>query len=107
MKDEMTVQAQKQEFRAFLTRKSLSLFLVVCMLCVGIVAVSADEITVVTSADWQSVIDTLTTQINVATIVAVLVAIAGVCVGLVFMWWGVRKATHALMAAFRKGKISI
>ena len=28
-------------------------------------------------------------------------------IGLVFMWWGVRKAMASLMKAFRSGRISI
>lgn len=62
---------------------------------------------VVTSADWASVVTALTGQISVATVVQVLAVIAGACVGLAFMWWGVRKATRALMSAFKKGKVSI
>lgn len=65
------------------------------------------ETTVVTSADWASVISALTNQISVSTVVQVLAVIAGACVGLAFMWWGVRKATRALMSAFKKGKVSI
>lgn len=67
----------------------------------------AAETGVVTSADWQSVIDAMTAQISVATVVAVLAVVVSACIGLVFMWWGLRKATRALMAAFKKGKISI
>lgn len=62
---------------------------------------------VVTSADWSSVISALTGQISVSTVVGVLATIAAACVGLAFMWWGVRKATRALMSAFKKGKVSI
>ena len=51
---------------------------------------------VITSTDWASVISALTNQISVSTVVAVLATIAGACVGLAFMWWGVRKATRAL-----------
>lgn len=63
--------------------------------------------TAVTSADFQSVITALQNQISVSTIVEVLAVAAGVAVGLVFMWWGVRKLTGALMNAFRKGKVSL
>lgn len=61
---------------------------------------------VVTASDWQSVITALTAQISVSTIVAVLATIVAACVGLVFMWWGVRKAIKALMSAFKKGRLS-
>ena len=63
--------------------------------------------TTVTSADWASVITSLTEQISVSTVVEVLATVGGACVGLAFMWWGVRKAVYALMAAFKKGKVSI
>ena len=61
----------------------------------------------VTSADFQSVITSLQNQISVETIVGILGTCSGVSAGLAFMWWGVRKVTRALMAAFKKGKISL
>ena len=66
-----------------------------------------DGITAITSADFTSVLTTLQSQISVGTIVEVLAVAAGACVGLAFMWWGVRKLTKALMGAFKKGKVSI
>lgn len=61
----------------------------------------------VTASDWQSVITAMTAQISVETIVGVLATLVTAGIGLVFMWWGVRKAARSLMAAFRKGKMSI
>lgn len=61
----------------------------------------------VTAADWQEVITAMTAQISVETIVGVLATLVTAGIGLVFMWWGVRKAARSLMAAFRKGKMSI
>lgn len=63
--------------------------------------------TAITSSAWESVISALTAQISVSTIVGVLATVAAACVGLAFMWWGVRKATKALMSAFKKGKVSL
>lgn len=63
--------------------------------------------TIVTAADFQSVVDALTNQISVSTVVGVLAVTVTACVGLAFMWWGVRKVTGGLMSAFRKGKVSI
>lgn len=63
--------------------------------------------TVVTSADWQSVITALTNQISVSTVVATLGVTVGASVGLCFMWWGLRKSVGALMSAFKKGKVSL
>lgn len=61
----------------------------------------------VTAADWSQVITAMTGQISVSTIVGVLATLVTSGIGLVFMWWGVRKAASSLMAAFRKGKMSI
>lgn len=60
---------------------------------------------VVSSSDWASVIEAMTGQISVATVVGVLATLVGAGIGLVFMWWGVRKAARSLMAAFRSGKL--
>lgn len=72
-----------------------------------LVALESGTATAVTAADWASVISAMTGQISVATIVGVMATIVAACIGIVFMWWGVRKAVRALMAAFRKGKISV
>ena len=61
----------------------------------------------VTADAWASVMSKFTAQISPSTIVAVLVTFVTAGIGLVFMWWGVRKAARSLMAAFRKGKMSI
>ncbi len=63
--------------------------------------------TVVTAADWSSVITALTSQISVSTIIAALATFMAASIGIVFMWWGLRKAVRTLMAAFRKGRISV
>lgn len=72
-----------------------------------LVALESGSASAVTAADWASVISAMTAQVSVATIVGVLATIVAACIGIVFMWWGVRKAVRALMAAFRKGKISV
>ena len=63
--------------------------------------------TSVTSADFNSILTALQAQISVATVVEVLAVTATACVGLAFMWWGVRKVVGALMSAFKKGKVSL
>ena len=72
-----------------------------------VTALASSTATAVTASDWESVITAMTGQVSVATIVGVLATVVAVCIGIVFMWWGVRKAVRALMAAFRKGKISV
>ena len=61
----------------------------------------------ITASDWSSVMSALTGQISVSSVVAVLATLVTAGIGLVFMWWGVRKATRSLMAAFRKGRMSL
>lgn len=63
--------------------------------------------TAISFTDFQSIFTGLTSQISVENIVGVIAAVIGVCVGLVFMWWGARKVVSMLMAAFRKGKVSV
>ena len=63
--------------------------------------------TAVSASDWSSVIDAMTSQISVSTVVGVLATLVTAGIGLVFMWWGVRKAIRSLMSAFRKGKMSL
>ena len=61
--------------------------------------------TAIGSAAFKSVIDAVTAQISVTTVVEVLAYAVPLCIGLVFMWWGVRKVTRMIMGAFRKGKL--
>lgn len=61
----------------------------------------------VSASDWSSVISAMTSQISVATVVGVLATLVAAGIGLVFMWWGVRKAIASLMSAFRKGKMKV
>lgn len=63
--------------------------------------------TAVTSADWKAVLDAMTAQISVSTVVGVIAATVTAGIGLVFMWWGVRKLLSAIMNAFRKGKLKM
>lgn len=62
---------------------------------------------VVSASDWSSVISAMTGQISVSTVVGVLASLVTAGIGLVFLWWGVRKAAKSLMAAFRKGRMSL
>lgn len=65
------------------------------------------ESTVVTASDWASIITAMTGQISVSTVVAVLATLVTAGIGLVFMWWGARKAVASLMDAFRNGYLRI
>lgn len=57
--------------------------------------------------DWAPIITAMTGQISVSTVVAVIASAISAGIGLVFMWWGGRKAVRTLMSAFRKGKVSM
>lgn len=57
-------------------------------------------------SDLSDVLTAITGQISVTTVIAVVAGAIGASIGLVFMWWGVRKLIRVLMAAFRKGKLS-
>lgn len=65
------------------------------------------ENAVVQSSDWAEVIGAMTSQLSVTTVVGVLAAVVGAGIGLVFLWWGVRKASSALLLAFKSGKFRI
>lgn len=62
---------------------------------------------VVSASDWASVITAMTGQISVSTVVATLATLVTAGIGLVFMWWGVRKAVGSLMGSFRSGRIRL
>lgn len=62
---------------------------------------------VVTANDWASVISAMTSQISVSTVVGVLATLVTAGIGLVFLWWGVRKAVGSLMGSFRSGRIRL
>lgn len=59
----------------------------------------------IASTAFKSVIDAVTAQVSVTSVVEVLAYAVPICIGLVFMWWGVRKVTRMIMGAFRKGKL--
>lgn len=63
--------------------------------------------TAVTASDWASVITAMTGQISVSSVVATLATLVTAGIGLVFMWWGVRKAVGSLMGSFRSGRIRL
>ena len=62
---------------------------------------------VVTASDWSAVISAMTGQISVSTVVGVLATLVTAGIGLVFLWWGVRKAVGSLMGSFRSGRIRL
>lgn len=67
----------------------------------------ADTAGAVTASDWAAVITAMTSQISVSSVVGVLATLVTAGIGLVFLWWGVRKAVGSLMGSFRSGRIRL
>lgn len=72
-----------------------------------LIPLSDSPSSVVTANDWASVITAMTSQISVSTVVGVLATLVTAGIGLVFLWWGVRKAVGSLMGSFRSGRIRL
>lgn len=53
------------------------------------------------------IIDALTAVISWDNITPIIVGVLGVSVGLAFSWWALRKGARMLMAAFKRGKVSV
>ena len=68
---------------------------------------ASESSSVAKPADWAPIITAMTAQISVSTVVGVIASAIAAGIGLVFMWWGGRKAVRTLMSAFRKGKVSM
>jgi len=72
-----------------------------------LIPLTVDTPKVVSASDWASVISAMTGQISVTTVVGVLATLVTAGIGLVFLWWGVRKAVGSLMGSFRSGRIRL
>lgn len=57
-------------------------------------------------SDLSSVLNAITAQISVTTVIAVVAGAITASIALVFMWWGIRKLTRVLMKAFRSGRLN-
>lgn len=62
---------------------------------------------IINSSNLEGLLTNMAQNINAAKVATILATAAGICVALVFLWWGVRKVSSMLMAAFRNGKLSI
>lgn len=72
-----------------------------------LIPLSESTTSVVTASAWDSVISAMTSQISVSSVVGVLATLVSAGIGLVFLWWGVRKAVGSLMGSFRSGRIRL
>lgn len=86
---------------------------VVCLvLCfaLGIVAAVpcfAQEAPSVSTSDISGIMSSVTDQFSVSNITSFLAYIIGASVVFVFLWWAVRKAWRAILAASTRGKAKI
>ena len=55
----------------------------------------------------ESVLGTMTAELSATTIVSYLVIGIGASLGLVLLWFGIRKLVRMIMAAFKSGKFKI
>ena len=90
-------------------RKIVGLLICALVLCMAITPAFATGSTVETvgASVFDPVVDAITAQITPTSVVAIVAAVIGASIGLVFMWWAVRKVSRAVMGAFRKGKLSV
>lgn len=72
-----------------------------------VIPLSDPPSSVISAKDWAPVISAMTSQISVSTVVGVLATLVTAGIGLVFLWWGVRKAVGSLMGSFRSGRIRL
>ena len=68
---------------------------------------ATDGANIVDVSQFSGVLDNLTSQINVGTVVGVISATIGAGIGLVFMWFGVKKLVGAVMTGFTTGRLKI
>lgn len=89
--------------------KIVGLLTCALVLCMAITPAFATGSTVETvgASVFEPVVDAITAQITPTSVVAIVAAVIGASIGLVFMWWAVRKVSRAVMGAFRKGKLSV
>lgn len=58
------------------------------------------------TTELSTIIATVTNVLNVTSIISMIAAMITACIGIVFMWWGIRKGIKVIMSAVRKGRVS-
>ena len=103
------IKAEKKAVNKRLFKRVGSLLCAFAILAISMVACFADTPSSGTEAvsAVQTVFTNVTGTINISNVVAILGIVVGACVGLVLMWFGIRKVIKIIMGAFRKGKISV
>lgn len=83
----------------------LTVVALVSVLTVSVFATTTTE--TVDADDFKPVLDALTGQISISTVVGIIAAVVAAGIGFVFLWWGVRKVFGAIMKAFKGRGLSI
>lgn len=112
MNNEAVKTEEKKVVKKLVVKRVGSLLCAFAILAISMVACFADgAATGGTGSEAVSAVQTVFTNvtgtINISNIVAILGIVVGACVGLVLMWFGIRKVIKIIMGAFRKGKISV
>lgn len=105
------VKTEKKAVNKRLIKRVGSLLCAFAILAISMVACFADPASGSTGTEAVSAVQTVfsnvTGTINISNVVSILGIVVGACVGLVLMWFGIRKVIKIIMGAFRKGKISV
>lgn len=105
----MSEKVEKKRDRKQLLKRIGSMLCVFAILAISMVACFADSADNSSEAveAVRSIFTSVTGTINIQSILSILGIVVGACVGLVLMWWGIRKVIRIIMGAFKKGKISV
>lgn len=57
--------------------------------------------------EYQTVVTAVSNTLSSANLTSVLTYAVGIAIGLVFLWWAVRKVTGILKRAFMRGKLRL
>lgn len=89
-------------------KKILSILACVLVLaCAAVPALASGSEPAVSTSDIAGIMSAVTTQFSVSNITTFIAYIIGACIGLVFLWWAVRKAFRSIAAAAMRGKARI
>lgn len=90
-------------------KKKLVVVIVLClsMALAAVPAFASANPPTVETTDVQSIMSAVTTQFSISNIITFLAYIIGASIGFVFLWWAVRKAWRAIIAAATRGRAKL
>ena len=90
-------------------KKKLALVIVLCLVMAmsALPAFASANPPEVSTTDVQSIMTAVTTQFSISNIITYLAYIIGASIGFVFLWWAVRKAWRAILAAATRGRAKL